>query len=273
MIFTLNRKELKNRAKNVLKRCYWKAFVITAILSFTTGIMGKVRFSFSNVDISTTFESANKFINKNGDVTSININAIMPYIIHAVIIGVLSVFAILALKIFISHPFEVGSAKFFTEAESGNDNLNSIIFSFQNGIYLKTVFTMFLRLLYVFLWSLLFFIPGIIKYYAYSMVPYIISDNPDLRADEVLKISNILTRKNKWKIFVLDLSFIGWFILGLFTFGIGIYFVLPYYHATKAELYINLRNNAIADALYRPEDFSVETPRISLEEEENNGED
>lgn len=267
-----NRKELKEKAKTVLKRCYWKAFVVAVIIDFANSIMDKVKFTFSDTDIETTFEGLTESLNNGIDLSTIDFSRYVPSLFHAVLIGVLTSVIVIALKVFIGNPFIIGGAKFFTEAESGNDNLNSVTCGFASGNYMKNVLTMFLRNLYVLLWSLLFIIPGIVKYYAYSMVPYIIADNPSLSTDEVLKISNILTKNKKWKIFVLDLSFLGWFILGVFCFGIGTYFVLPYYYATKAELYINLRNKAIADALYHPEDFSVETPRISPNDEEANGE-
>lgn len=268
----LSRRELKDKAKNVLKKCYWKAFVVAIIVTFATGLLDKVKFTFSDTDIETKFDGFSSFMGNGINLRAIDIVALMPFIIQAICIGILSILLVVAFKVFIGNMFIVGASRFFTEAESGNDNLNSVTFAFSNGNYLKNVLTMFLRSLYIFLWSLLFFFPGVVKHYAYSMVPYIIADNPNLSSDEVFKISNLLTKNNKWKIFILDLSFIGWFILGVFCFGVGTYFVLPYYYATKAELYINLRNKAISDALYHPDDFSMETPRISPKEEETNEE-
>mgnify|MGYP006295230481 CR=1 FL=1 len=84
-------------------------------------------------------------------------------------------------------------------------------------------------------------IPGIIKSYAYRMVPYILAENPKIGHRRALDLSNKMTRGEKWKIFVLDLSFIGWFILGALFFGIGVFFVQPYYDATNSELYIKLK--------------------------------
>lgn len=91
--------------------------------------------------------------------------------------------------------------------------------------------------LYTFFWSLLFWIPGIIKSYAYAMTNYIIKDNPDITAKEAITESRRLMRGNKWRLFVLDLSFIGWDILCVLTLGILTVYVVPYKMATRAAFY------------------------------------
>ena len=103
--------------------------------------------------------------------------------------------------------------------------------------------TMFLRDLFLFLWSLLFFIPAIIKAYSYRMVPYILADHPEMSGTEVITLSRQMMNGSKWRAFVLDLSFIGWHILSALTMGIlGIFYVTPYKCSTDAELYQALKN-------------------------------
>ncbi len=85
--------------------------------------------------------------------------------------------------------------------------------------------------------SSLLALPVIIKGYSYRMTPWILADNPQIGYKRALKLSMQLTRGHKWGIFVLDLSFIGWFILGGLLCGIGIMFVMPYFQAVQAELY------------------------------------
>lgn len=88
------------------------------------------------------------------------------------------------------------------------------------------------------LWTLLFIIPGLIKSYSYRMVPYILSDNEDMSATEAITKSREIMNGNKWRAFVLDLSFIGWVFLSCITLGlVGIFYVAPYISATEAELY------------------------------------
>ena len=101
------------------------------------------------------------------------------------------------------------------------------------------------------------FMPGLIKSYQLSMVKYIVADNTKIGLKRAFHISKQLTNGNKWRIFVLDLSFIGWFLLGLLACGIGVIFVQPYYKATKAQLYLHLRNEALTGAAFHPEEFSL----------------
>ena len=92
--------------------------------------------------------------------------------------------------------------------------------------------------LFVWLWSLLFIIPGIIKTYEYRLVPYIVSENPSISYKDALAESKKLMMGNKWKTFVLDLSFIGWELLAGLTWGIlDVLYVTPYRASTDAALY------------------------------------
>lgn len=93
------------------------------------------------------------------------------------------------------------------------------------------------------LWSFLLIVPGVIKAYEYSMIPYLLAENPNLSADEVFSLSKQMTTGQKMDLFVLDLSFLGWIILGLICCGIGVLFVLPYPQATRAEVYLILRDS------------------------------
>ena len=99
-------------------------------------------------------------------------------------------------------------------------------------------------MLWIFLWSLLLYIPGIVKAYAYSMTPYILADQPEIEAQEALKVSMEMTNGHKGKLFVLSLSFIGWAIVAGFTAGIaGIFWVIPYMNLTMAGYYAELKEN------------------------------
>jgi uncharacterized membrane protein len=120
--------------------------------------------------------------------------------------------------------------------------------------------TMLLSKIFIFLWSLLLIIPGIIKSYAYRMVPYILADNPNIGAEKAIELSNEMTRGHKFDMFVLDLSFIGWYLLGTLALGIGVFLVMPYDNATNAELYLVLRNDAIKNNLCSYEDLLLDQP-------------
>ena len=91
--------------------------------------------------------------------------------------------------------------------------------------------------LYIFLWSLLFIVPGIIKSISYALTGYILADNPELSANEAITRSRDLMRGNKLRLFLLCLSFFGWIVLSVFTLGIGLLWLCPYVNATMAAFY------------------------------------
>lgn len=107
---------------------------------------------------------------------------------------------------------------------------------FSSSVIAQLVITIF-----VFLWSLLLLIPGIIASYRYSMVFYILSDNPEISAMEALTSSKEMMIGFKWKLFCLHLSFIGWALLGMLTLGIGYLWLTPYIYGATTNFYENLK--------------------------------
>jgi len=118
-----------------------------------------------------------------------------------------------------------------------------------------------------FLALLLLLIPFIIKSYSYIMVPYILADNPNIGSKRAIEISTLLTDGQKWNIFVLQLSFIGLYILGALCWFVGSFFVAPYYFAAFAQLYVTLRQNAFEIGALKHEDFLLERPLAKPEAE------
>lgn len=96
--------------------------------------------------------------------------------------------------------------------------------------------------LFTALWSLLFWIPGIIKALSYSMSMYILAENPEIGALEAINRSKAMMNGHKMDFFVLQLSFIGWHLLGAITFGIAYVWVTPYMSATTANFYNSIKN-------------------------------
>lgn len=103
--------------------------------------------------------------------------------------------------------------------------------------------TWILESVFTFLWFLLLVIPGIIKSYSYAMTFYILQDNPDMGANDAITESRKMMNGHKLDLFLLDLSFIGWYILGALCFGIGLFFVVPYHYQAKANFYESIKNN------------------------------
>lgn len=103
--------------------------------------------------------------------------------------------------------------------------------------YVRIFLTMMLVGIYTFLWSLLLIVPGIIKSYSYKLTPYILADSPGMKYDEAIETSMFMMKGRKMKLFLLDLSFIGWWILSILTLGIGFIFLIPYVEAAHADFY------------------------------------
>lgn len=91
--------------------------------------------------------------------------------------------------------------------------------------------------IFTFLWTLLFIIPGIIKAYSYSMAGFIMTENPEMTAKEAMEVSERMMQGNKWRLFCLNISFIGWNLLGMLSLGIGMLWVNPYQNAAVAAFY------------------------------------
>ena len=216
-----NRQQVKEQAKQIMKRNYWKMFVVTLIASILTG------------EKTTIIERVQDFTSNN-----------LSYDAQPIFYSFISVASILGIlyTIFIGNVIVVGKNGYFTKNHDKNPELGEIFSGFK-GNYLNVVKIMFLMDLKTLLWLLLLIVPGVIKAYEYSMIPYLLAENPDLSAPQAFSLSKQMTTGQKMDLFVLDLSFLGWIILGLICCGIGILFVLPYPEATRAEVYLNLKES------------------------------
>lgn len=109
----------------------------------------------------------------------------------------------------------------------------------------------FLIGLFTSLWSMLLVIPGIVKGYSYSMAYYVLADNPELTARQAIKESMRIMEGHKMELFVIHLSFLGWQLLSLVTFGLSTFYVTPYMSATVANFYENIKGGyAAAEPVY-----------------------
>lgn len=124
-----------------------------------------------------------------------------------------------------------------------NPNVLSNSFGYGFKIYFRSIFGIVLVSIFTFLWSLLLLVPGIIKAYSYAMTPYILVDEPELSVREAIRRSQQMMTGQKFNLFWLQLSFIGWFFLSCVTGGIGFLWFAPYYQTSQAVFYQNLRNN------------------------------
>lgn len=150
---------------------------------------------------------------------------------------------ILVLMIFIPvnvlllNPLSVGGRRFFYRNIKEDAQVKELCYTFDYG-YKNSVKVLFFRDLYLFLWTLLLIVPGLIKSYEYRLIPYLLAENPQMSQEQVFAASKRMMQGNKWKAFLMDLSFLGWRILSVLTLGIlGIFYVDPYYHQADAMMY------------------------------------
>ena len=155
--------------------------------------------------------------------------------IIAVIVG-------LILTVFVAPVVEVGKNRFYLESRLAGQSAGTgrVMWGFSHN-YLNIVLTRFLQNLFVAIGTICCVIPGIYLTYAFRMVPYILAENPDMKPMEVLRLSMQMMDGQKMDTFVLDVSLLGWAILGVLACCIGTIFVQPYFDAINAELYAVLR--------------------------------
>lgn len=242
------RKLIKSRAKEVLKISYWKAFLVSLVIALVGGT------------------STNSFNWRFGSDHSGNISGkysgsvsdLLPYVPIFIGIFLLITVLVLAFRIFLGYPLEVGGRRYFIRSAQNDIDMNNLGFAFEKLKYFGVIKGMLWRAFINFLWFLLLIIPGIVKFYAYRMVPYILADNPQIDYKRALELSIKMTDGQKFSIFVLDLSFIGWYLLGMLAFIVGILFVMPYQNATEAELYMILRQYAIQNGICTYEELLID---------------
>ena len=124
---------------------------------------------------------------------------------------------------------------------NGDDKIVSNMFKGTFKDYPRALGLSLLYMIFVFLWALLLYIPGIIKALAYMMSPYILKDYPELTPNQALNLSMKMMKGHKFDLFCLLLSFIGWSFLAMFTLGIGFLWMAPYVSTTIAAFYEDVK--------------------------------
>lgn len=261
--------QLKARAKEKLKKYFLEALLVSFIVGLITGSggSGSVSTGGTGITMGTETEDLSDLMEESfewgehileGDYDRDEIIEQMPMMIRqflgenrlltGILVGTILVSLIISLiiGIFVIPIIEVSKNRYYMESRAMDRGagIGKLLWGF-NRNYLNIIWTMFLRSFIIFLGSLCCGLPGIYAAFCFYMVPYILAENPGMSAGEALRMSNEMMKGNKFRTFVLRLSFIGWSILaaliGVFTCGLGSYLVIPYIEATMAELYAELR--------------------------------
>ena len=226
----LNSKELRVKAWNSLKGKYWMAFIVCLVLGLLVSI------GTSMISISQNLTEVVGMVDPSQMDSTMQLGAL-------VLTGAALVIALIgfAISLFVGNAAEVGLANYFIKNTDSKPSFKDAFSGFKVK-YGRNVGTLLLVGIKVVLWSILFIIPGIIKTYEYAIIPYILADDSEISSKDAFKKAKQMMKGNKWRLFKLELSFIGWAILCILTLGIGVFFLIPYVSAANAEFYVELKN-------------------------------
>lgn len=233
------REELKTDAKKSFNLNYWRCVLVALITGLvTSGGAASGRSAAQNLQ--NQGGGSRPLSPREAQLLAAVATTVIVVAVIACVIGIL-------ISVFLLNPVLVGCDAFFIKNAEKPSMLDMLKRGFSVN-YKNVVKTMFLMRLFTFLWTLLFIIPGIIKAYEYRMIPYLLADDPNMSYEEAFARSKEMMDGNKWKAFVLDLSFIGWAILSILTLGLlALFYVDPYICQTNANLYLALSGNRIAE--------------------------
>ncbi len=232
-------RDFRESAWNILRGRYWWTVLAGLIASLLGGYSSRnsVNFNF-NFDSGDFAHRIDQLSNGQFDVEQVYAIA-RPFMgIVAAVGGLILVYGIAV--------FIIGSA-----VELGYNRYNLALYEDRATPKIETLFSRFsifgnallLRLLMLvktLLWTLLFIIPGIVAAFRYSMAPYLMAEHPELSATEAVEQSKQMMVGNKWRLFCLQFSFIGWWLLAALTGGVGAVFLAPYTKAATTAFYLEL---------------------------------
>lgn len=219
-------KDLRQRARAALRGHWGVSIAVSLVYTILAG---------GNPSFSVTLNTQNTYSVYYGDV--LDLSNFLSRELLTILATILVVMALLALVI--GGCVQMGYAAYFTNLLRGRRAVFGDLFSRFHRIWAGICMTI-LRSVFVWLWSLLLVIPGIIAIYRYAMMPFLMAEFPDLGALDAMRESKRLMQGNKWRLFCLELSFIGWAILCIFTLGIGLLWLMPYISAARAAFYLEI---------------------------------
>ena len=160
----------------------------------------------------------------------------------SVALGTLIGFPLFLVSLVISGPLTYGLCRIFHKVTLGEKrvDMKDLFCGFREELG-ESFLLGLMRSLYIFLWSLLLIVPGIVKSYSYSMAFFIQQESKDKTWRACLDESKMLTDGYKGKLFLMDLSFIGWYIVGLLCLGVGVLWVEVYHTEARAHFYEDLK--------------------------------
>lgn len=284
----LDRGLIKQQAKALIKGKVMKLFATTFVISICISLIASIgaglsasagAYSFMNDENyyvedydyyddfnEDAFDAADQFNSFTGEIKPVD------YVIgednshNAVLSAVASFFSTLgSIAAILLAPLTVAMTAYYVEFIRGkerdlDDGIKSIFKNAFNNGYGKKLGVYILKALFTYLWTLLFFIPGIIFQYSSRYAYQIMCDNPNIKPMQAIKLSRKIVQGNRMELFMLDLSFLPWMLLCVFLFP-AIY-VMPYYYTTDALYYENFRIRAIQQGRVTEDDFLTDEEKM-----------
>ncbi len=243
-------RDFREIAWNTLRGRYWWAVLAALIAIMLGGYAGQspIGFHFRDTDNGQIADHLRQVFHGSFDISTAA-DILRP------LMGVFTAVAGLAF-VYAVGMFIVGCA-----VELGYNVFNLSLYESTNAPRIETLFSRFsifgnalvlrlLMLLKILLWTLLLIIPGIVAAYRYAMAPYLLAEHPELSATEAIEQSKIMMSGNKGRLFCLQLSFIGWFLLAALTGGVGYFFLAPYTKAAETAFYLDLTGRLPQPVVY-----------------------
>lgn len=241
-----NRVEVKRNGLQAVKQYYMFGLLACVIYFAFSGELFRV--SISAKQLVMAIQSGNilqflsAYYNRSSLIDTTNIMAFFGVlgIIYQLIKSLLG----FLWNIFVVHVLEVGLLRFFLKNREKETSISELSVPFQNN-YKNIVIAQFYKNFYVFIGTICLIIPGIIFYFQYYFVPFLLADNPSLTPTEALAQSKKMTEGLKLDIFIFELSFIGWLILSAIIPYVGQFIIYPYLYAARSELYVCLKERRL----------------------------
>jgi len=254
-----NRQKYKKQARLQLKGRRTLTVLITLITFLITSLISS-EFTSNLKNNSTGFSADNSIAESSrstlsaknyswnyeynfGDFYTINTSSPQDFILSLISISIIGILVLAQNRVY---------NEYFRVVEKVTFNFYLSSFSY----WLKGALSMLWCALWVTLWSFLFIIPGIVKLYSYRQMFYVLAENPKIGVLKAMNISKTITKGFKGDLFVMDLSFFGWFLLSAFTGGILLLWVIPYYNMTCVNAYKDIKIHALKTGIIELEDFN-----------------
>lgn len=221
-------------ARGALRGRWFIAVIVTLVAAILGGTGSKgpeIKFNISESGASANLTVGGQTIFSSGGDPGI-----MALLAGSILYIVLAALVIAAVWLFLGSIVGVGYSKFTLQLADRNDAGFENLFQYF-PYWKNAVCTRLLTGLFIFLWTLLLVIPGVVAFYSYAMTGYILAEHPEMAAGEVIAASKEMMSGNRWRLFCLHISFIGWAILCGFTFGIGNLWLNPYMNVSEAAFY------------------------------------